>query len=132
MSEYDLSKLDSDDPDVKYGEQKKILHLSETNPEALYPDFDYFVQLLGNPNNIFKMIGIASINVSNQPNSRLLAAITATPAKKSNIFRLFILGKLLLHAKTMPSAKQITAQTILMCGEDSPSNGGLAKGVGYS
>lgn len=58
MGKYDLSKLDSDNPDVKYGEQKKILHLSETNPEALYPDFDYFVKLLGSPNNILKWTGI--------------------------------------------------------------------------
>lgn len=61
MGKYDLGKLDSSDPDVKYGEQKRILRLSQTDPQALYPDFDYFAQLIDSPNNIYKWTGILVI-----------------------------------------------------------------------
>lgn len=61
MKAYDLASLDSKDPQIKYGMQKRILELSASHPETLYPDFDYFVRLLDSPNNILLWTGILVI-----------------------------------------------------------------------
>lgn len=55
---YNLHDLESTDPKVKYGMQKKILMLAETNPRVLYKDFDYFVKLLNASNNIMIWTGL--------------------------------------------------------------------------
>ena len=57
MKAYDLASLESKDPQIKYGMQKRILELSASQPETLYPDFDYFVRLLDSPNNILLVDG---------------------------------------------------------------------------
>lgn len=55
---YNLQDLENKDPDIKYGMQRKILKLAETNPEILYKDFDYFVELLNATNNIMIWTGL--------------------------------------------------------------------------
>ncbi len=55
---YDLNNLSNKNPKIKYAMQKNIIKISETNPEKLYKDFDYFVGLLSNRNNIFIWTGL--------------------------------------------------------------------------
>ena len=61
MKDYDLASLESKDPHIKYGMQKRILELSASHPETLYPDFDYFVSLLDSSNSILLWTGILVI-----------------------------------------------------------------------
>jgi hypothetical protein len=53
-----LNNLSSKDTKVKYNTQKDIIKLSKTNPLELYPNFDFFVELLNSKNNIMIWTGL--------------------------------------------------------------------------
>lgn len=46
------------DDTIRYNSHKVLLLVSENYPEALYPDWDFFVNLLKSKNNFHKVIGI--------------------------------------------------------------------------
>jgi hypothetical protein len=46
------------DDTVRYDSHKILLLVSESNPEVLYPKWDFFVDLLKSKNNFHKVIGI--------------------------------------------------------------------------
>lgn len=52
MATYDFDKLKSSDPKIKYGYSKQLVLESEENPQSLYPYFDFFVEMMNNPNTI--------------------------------------------------------------------------------
>jgi hypothetical protein len=56
-----LKDLESDKPQIKYCCVKNLIKISKENPEALYTDFDLFVRLLNDQNNIMKWTGIIVI-----------------------------------------------------------------------
>jgi hypothetical protein len=53
-----LSRLSSDKPDVKYPAAKKLIEISETDPESLYPHMQVFLDLLSSKNSILKWTAI--------------------------------------------------------------------------
>ena len=46
---------------IKYASTKKAIAISKDNPAELYPDFDFFVELLNNENQIIKWTAIQVI-----------------------------------------------------------------------
>ena len=46
------------DDTIRYNSHKALLLVSEGNPEILYPEWDFFVNLLKSNNNFHKVIGI--------------------------------------------------------------------------
>jgi len=44
--------LSSDVPKIKYGTSKRLIEVAETNPDELYPYFDYIKELINHKNNI--------------------------------------------------------------------------------
>jgi len=50
--------LDSTKPEIKYSCAKVLRSISEENPEKLYAEFDFFVNLLGSNNKILNWIAI--------------------------------------------------------------------------
>jgi hypothetical protein len=58
MPKIDLNDLLSKTPKIKYACAKQAVALSQTDPQALYSDFDMFVNLLEGDNNILKWTAI--------------------------------------------------------------------------
>ncbi|HEY4612264.1 MAG TPA: hypothetical protein VII11_04720 [Bacteroidota bacterium] len=54
----EFKKLSSDNPRIKYGFAKKLVAVAQSDPELLYPHFEYFVAMLKHENNILKWIAI--------------------------------------------------------------------------
>ena len=50
-----LDGLTSKEETLRYNCHKALMHISETNGEMLYPEWDYFVELLGSDNSYRKM-----------------------------------------------------------------------------
>ncbi len=51
---------------IKYASTKKAIAISKEDPSELYPDFDFFVELLNSENQIIKWTAIQVIgNLSN-------------------------------------------------------------------
>jgi hypothetical protein len=46
---------------IKYASTKKAIVISKDNPAELYPDFDFFIELLSNENQIIKWTAIQVI-----------------------------------------------------------------------
>ena len=56
-----LEDLSSKNPKIKYSCIKNLLVVAENNPSSLYPQLDYFVELLGSENQILKWSAIEII-----------------------------------------------------------------------
>lgn len=61
MTKLNLKDFYSDNPKVKYAAAKKAVAISKENPAELYADFDFFVNLLDNENQIIKWTAIQII-----------------------------------------------------------------------
>ena len=94
MQAYDLSCLQSKDPKIKYGMQKRILELSASQPEMLYPDFDYFVSLLHcKQNSILLWTGILVLgNLARVDRDHKIEAVLPQLVSKLNTGKLITAG----------------------------------------
>jgi hypothetical protein len=102
MEAYDLTCLESKDPQVKYGMQKKILALSHSSPENLYPDFDFFVGLLDSTNNILQWTGILVLgNLARVDRHNKIEAVLPRLVSKLNA------GKMITAGNTIKSLVEI-------------------------
>lgn len=61
MKAVNFQNLSSSNPKVKFGFAKKLLAISQKNPQALYPYLNFFVSQLNNENQIIKWIAIQII-----------------------------------------------------------------------
>jgi hypothetical protein len=61
MEEINLNDFSSTIPRIKYACAKQSIIVSQDKPEQLYPDIDFFIELLDNPNNIMKWTAIRVI-----------------------------------------------------------------------
>ncbi len=61
MKKLNLKDFFSQDPKIKYSCAKQAVFISESNPELLYPDFDFFIQFLKGENKILKWTAIQVI-----------------------------------------------------------------------
>jgi len=72
----DLEELLSKDPKVKYGCANRAIAVSRENPEAIYPDFGFFLKLLEGDNKILKWTAIQIIgNLSKVDSQKKVDAI---------------------------------------------------------
>jgi len=55
---FDLDKLNSNDPKIKYGFTKELLRMGATTPEPLYEHFDHWTKMFSSNNNILKWTAI--------------------------------------------------------------------------
>lgn len=55
---FDINRLKSKDPKVKYGFTKELLKLGKDTPSLLYDYFDYWVEMAKSDNNILKWTAI--------------------------------------------------------------------------
>jgi hypothetical protein len=102
MKKYDLAELYSGRPKIKYGMQKKVLLLAETDPEALYPDFDSFAGLIDSPNSILCWTGILVLgNLARVDKDDRIEAVL--PA----LFAELNAGKMITAANTIESLVKI-------------------------
>ena len=97
MVKINLADLSSKDPKVKYGCAKNLLAVAKEKPSEIYPELDFFVELLDSENNIIKWTAIDIIGH--------LARVDE--AKKVDA----LLGKLLALLNT---GKMITANHAIM------------------
>lgn len=58
MGEINLADLSSKDPKIKYGCAKNLLAVAKEKPAEIYPNLDFFVELLDSENNIIKWTAI--------------------------------------------------------------------------
>jgi hypothetical protein len=58
MKTINLTDLSSKDPKTKYGCVKNLLAIAQENPAEIYPNLDFFVELLESENNIIKWTAI--------------------------------------------------------------------------
>jgi hypothetical protein len=58
MVEINLADLSSKEPKVKYGCTKKLLAVAKENPAELYPQLDFWLELLDSKNNIIRWTAI--------------------------------------------------------------------------
>jgi hypothetical protein len=58
MEKINLADLSSKDPKIKYGCAKNLLAVSKENPAEIYPNLDFFVELLDNENKIIRWTAI--------------------------------------------------------------------------
>ncbi len=58
MQEINLADLSSRDSKIKYGCAKNLLAVAKENPAEIYPNLDFFVELLDSENNIIKWTAI--------------------------------------------------------------------------
>jgi hypothetical protein len=61
MTTLNLSDFSSDKAKIKYPCTRQAIAISQDNPEDLYPDFDFFTNLLQSDNNILKWTAIKVI-----------------------------------------------------------------------
>ncbi len=61
MEEMNLHDFSSTNPRIKYACAKQSIMVSQNKPEKLYPDTDFFIELLDSPNNIMKWTAIQVI-----------------------------------------------------------------------
>lgn len=102
MKNYNLEDLKSDNPNIKYGMQKKILKLSEEKPADLYVDFDYFVELLDNSNNILRWTGILVLgNLASVDKDKKLGQVLP------KLISMLDTGKMITAANTIKSLTEI-------------------------
>lgn len=113
MKAYDLSELNSKVPEIKYGMQKKILKLSETNPELLYDDFDFFVKLLENSNNILLWTGILVLgNLAKVDTGNKIDEILPQIFSKLNVGKMITAGNTIKSLVEIAKAKPKLADKI--------------------
>jgi hypothetical protein len=102
--EYNLNDLNNTNPKIKYAMQKTILNLSETNPKVLYKDFDYFVDLLSNTNNILLWTGILVLgNLSSVDTKNKIDKVL------HKIVECLNMGKMITAANTVKSLVKIAS-----------------------
>jgi hypothetical protein len=58
MKKLDFTDLLSADPKIKYPCAKNILNIARKNPEKIYPNLEFFIELLENENKIIKWTAI--------------------------------------------------------------------------
>jgi hypothetical protein len=58
MEKLNFTDLLSVDPKIKYPCAKNILNIAKRNPEEIYPNLDFFIELLDNENKILKWTAI--------------------------------------------------------------------------
>ena len=58
MEKINLADISSRDPKIKYGCAKNLLAVAKENPAEIYPELDFFVELLDSENNIIKWTAI--------------------------------------------------------------------------
>lgn len=91
--EYNLSDLNHKDPKVKYRMQKKIIQLACSNPFLLYKDFDFFVGLLSNKNNIMVWTGLLVLgNLSRVDVQHRIGNVLPIIVSKLNVGKMITAG----------------------------------------
>ena len=63
MENLDFTDLLSKDPKIKYPFAKKLLAFARENPAEIYPNLDFFIELLDNENKIIKWTAIDIIEI---------------------------------------------------------------------
>ncbi|MFH1675949.1 MAG: hypothetical protein ABIC40_02905, partial [bacterium] len=58
MNKLNLNDFLSPNPKIKYPCTKRAIEISAKNPDSLYTDLDFFVDMLDNKNNILKWTAI--------------------------------------------------------------------------
>jgi hypothetical protein len=90
---YNLDDLNNNNPKIKYDMQKKVIKLSETNPDELYKDFDYFVDLLSNKNNIMIWTGLLVLgNLSSVDDNHKIDKVLPIIISKLNAGKMITAG----------------------------------------
>ena len=85
-----LAELSSTDPKIKYGCAKNLLAIAHESPAELYPNIDYFVNLLDSENKILKWTAIDVIgHLSKVDKERKIDKLT------NRLFKLLSAGNLI-------------------------------------
>jgi hypothetical protein len=108
MAKLDLSDFSSDKVKIKYTCAKQAIAISQTYPEDLYPDFNFFTRLLESDNNILKWTAIKVIgNLSKVDNKKkvdkILPSFMALLSDKSMITAANTIGALSEIALNKPA-----------------------------
>lgn len=84
------------DPKRKYSAQREILKLSFENPQALYADFEFFVELLNHSNSIFVWAGLLVLgNLSSVDREKKIDTVLERMIAKLNTGKMITAGNAL-------------------------------------
>ncbi len=118
MAKINLKNFFSDKPDIKYKCAKQAIEISQSSPQQLYPDFDFFPQFLDGENKILKwtalrVIGSLSAADSQNKVDQLMPRLLDALEDESMITAANAIGALAEIAKNKPQFQDKILKSLL-------------------